>query len=227
MRSPHAHAVVKSIDSSAAEGMPGVFKVLTAANLGLEGGVPCASNPFGGAVQPKRPILAEGKVRMVGEPIAIVVAESQAAARDAADRVVVDYDPLPVVIDAENAGKPGAPQLHDEAPGNHCCTIEHKTEGFDAVFDAAPVKVSLTVDNQRLTPVSIEPRAVLADWITSSDELTFYTSTQVPHFVRTFVAAICGIPEAKVRVIAPDVGGASARSSTSTPRSSRSRRPRA
>ena len=138
VRSPHAHAVIKSIDSSAAEGMPGVFKVLTAANLGLEGGVPCASNPFGGAVQPKRPILAEGKVRMVGEPIAIVVADSQAAARDAADRVVVDYDPLPVVIDAENAGKPGAPQLHDEAPGNHCCTIEHKTEGFDAVFDAAP-----------------------------------------------------------------------------------------
>jgi carbon-monoxide dehydrogenase large subunit len=144
---------------------------------------------------------------MIGEPVAIVVAASQAAARDAADLVLVDYDPLPVVIDAENAGKPGAPQIHDEAPGNHCCTIEHKTEGFDAVFDAAPVKVSLTVDNQRLTPVSIEPRAVLADWITSSDELTLYTSTQVPHFVRTFVAAICGVPEAKVRVIAPDVGG--------------------
>ncbi|MEA2783654.1 MAG: aerobic carbon-monoxide dehydrogenase large subunit, partial [Rhodospirillaceae bacterium] len=207
VRSPHAHATINSIDSSAAEGMPGVVKVLTAANLGLEGGVPCASNPFGGAVQPKRPILAEGKVRMIGEPVAIVVAASQAAARDAADLVLVDYDPLPVVIDAENAGKPGAPQIHDEAPGNHCCTIEHKTEGFDAVFDAAPVKVSLTIDNQRLTPVSIEPRAVLADWITSSDELTLYTSTQVPHFVRTFVAAICGIPEAKVRVIAPDVGG--------------------
>ena len=111
------------------------------------------------------------------------------------------------MIDAENAGKPGAPQLHDEAPGNHCCTIEHKTEGFDAVFDAAPVKVSLTIDNQRLTPVPIEPRGVVADWITSSGELTFYTSTQVPHFVRTFVAAICGIPESKVRVIAPDVGG--------------------
>jgi carbon-monoxide dehydrogenase large subunit len=207
VRSPHAHAVIAAIDTSAAEGMPGVVKVLTAANLGLEGGVPCASNPFGGAVQPKRPILAEGKVRMLGEPVAIVVAGSQATARDAADRVVVDYDPLPVVIDAENAGKPGAPQIHDAAPGNHCCTIEHKTDGFDAVFDAAPVKVSLTVDNQRLTPVAIEPRAVVADWITSSDELTFYTSTQVPHFVRTFVAAICGIPEAKVRVIAPDVGG--------------------
>ena len=206
-RSPHAHAVIKSIDTSAAEGMPGVVKVLTYATLGLEAGVPCASNPFGDAVQPKRPILADGKVRMVGEPVALVVAESQATARDAADRIVVDYDPLPVVIDAENAGKPGAPQLHDEAPGNHCLTIEHKTEGFDAVFDAAPVKVSLTIDNQRLTPVPIEPRAVVADWISSSGELTFYTSTQVPHFVRTFVAAICGIPESKVRVIAPDVGG--------------------
>ena len=111
------------------------------------------------------------------------------------------------MIDAENAGKPGAPQLHEDAPGNHCLTIEHKTEGFDAVFDAAPVKVSLTIDNQRLTAVPIEPRGAIADWISSSGELTFYTSTQVPHFVRTFVAAICGIPEAKVRVIAPDVGG--------------------
>ena len=169
--------------------------------------MPCASNPTGDAAQPKRPILADGKVRMVGEPVALVVAVSQATARDAADRIVVDYDPLPVVIDAENAGKPGAPLVHDDVPGNHCCTIAHKTEGFDAVFDAAPVKVSLTVDNQRLTPVPIEPRAVVADWITSNDELTFYTSTQVPHFVRTFVGAICGIPESKVRVIAPDVGG--------------------
>ena len=124
VRSPHAHAVIKSIDSSAAEGMPGVFKVLTAENLGLEGGVPCASNPFGGAVTTKRPILAEGKVRMIGEPIAIVVADSQAAARDAADRVVVDYDPLPVVIDAERGQARRAPAprrgarkslLHDRA----------------------------------------------------------------------------------------------------------------
>jgi aerobic carbon-monoxide dehydrogenase large subunit len=206
-RSPHAHAVVRSIDTTTAEGMPGVVKVLTYATLGLEAGVPCASNPFGNAAQPKRPILADDKVRMVGEPVALVIAESAALARDAADRIVVDYEPLPVVIDAENAAKPGAVQLHEEAPGNHCVTIEHKTEGFDAVFDAAPVKVSLTIDNQRLSPVPIEPRGVVADWITSNDELTFYTSTQVPHFVRTFVSAICGIAESKVRVIAPDVGG--------------------
>jgi carbon-monoxide dehydrogenase large subunit len=206
-RSPHAHAVITDIDTSAAEAMPGVVKVLTYATLGLEAGVPCASNPFGNAVQPKRPILADGRVRMVGEPVALVVAESAAQARDAADRIVVGYDPLPAVIDAENAGKPGAAQLHQEAPGNHCLTIEHKTEGFDAVFDAAPVKVSLTIDNQRLSPVSIEPRGVIADWTSSNDEVTVYTSTQVPHFVRTFISAICGVAESKVRVIAPDVGG--------------------
>jgi len=207
LRSPHAHAVIRGIDTAAAAAMPGVVDIFTYDTLGLEAGVPCASNPFGNAKQPKRPILADGKVRMVGELVAVVVADTAALARDAADRIVVEYDPLPVVIDAENAGKPDAPQLHEEAPGNHCLTIEHKTEGFDAVFDAAPVKVSLTIDNQRLTAVPIEPRGVVADWISSSGELTFYTSTQVPHFVRTFVSAICGIPEAKVRVVAPDVGG--------------------
>ncbi len=116
-RSPHAHAAITGIDTSAAEGMPGVVKVLTYATLGLEAGVPCASNPFGNAAQPKRPILADDRVRMVGEPVALVIAESAAAARDAADRIVVDYDPLPVVIDAENAAKPGAAQLHEEAAG--------------------------------------------------------------------------------------------------------------
>ena len=130
---------------------------------------------------------------MVGEPIALVVADSRAAARDAADRIVVDYDPLPVVIDAENAIKPERAAAARGRAGQPLLTIAHKTEGFDEAFDAAPVKVSLTIDNQRLTPVPIEPRAVVADWITSSSELTFYTSTQVPHFVRTFVAAICGV----------------------------------
>ena len=206
-RSPHAHATITRIDTSAAEAIDGVVAVYTSATLGIEGGVPCASNPTGETKQPKRPILAEGRVRMVGEPVALIVASSQAIARDAADAVVVDYDPLPVAIHPEKAMLPGAPQLHEIAPGNKCVTITHKTEGFDAVFDAAPVKVSLTIDNQRLVPVAIEPRAVLADWVTANDEVTLYTSTQVPHFVRTFVAAVLGVSEAKVRVIAPDVGG--------------------
>jgi carbon-monoxide dehydrogenase large subunit len=206
-RSPHAHARLGAIDTTAAETMPGVVAVYTAATLGLSGGVPCASNPTGATNQPKRPILAEDVVRMVGEPVALVVAETPAAARDAADRISVDYDPLPAVVHAEDALAPDAPLVHESAPGNQVVTITHKTDGFDAAFDAAEVKVSLTIDNQRLTPVAIEPRAVLADWRGASDELTLWTSTQVPHFVRTFVAVICGVSEARVRVIAPDVGG--------------------
>jgi carbon-monoxide dehydrogenase large subunit len=206
VRSPHASARILSIDASAAEALPGVT-VLTAETLGLEAGVPCASNPGGTTIQPKRPVLAEGVVRMVGEPVALVIADDRYAARDAADRVVVDYDPTPAVVHAEDAMKPGAPQLHAEAPGNVCNVIAHRTDGVDAAFAAADVVVRQTIDNQRLTPVAIEPRAILASWVPASDELTFYTSTQVPHFVRTFVAAICGVSEAKVRVIAPDVGG--------------------
>jgi aerobic carbon-monoxide dehydrogenase large subunit len=207
VRSTHASARLVSIDTAAAEAMPGVSRVLTAETLGLSGGVPCASNPFGGAIQVRRPILAEGRVRMLGEPIAIVIADDRATARDAADRVVVDYEPTPAVIHAERALEPGAPLVHDDAPGNLCCTIAHKTEGFDAVFDAAPVVIRQTIDNQRLTPVPIETRAVLASWGAAADELTLYSSTQIPHFLRTFVAVICGIPESRCRVIAPDVGG--------------------
>ncbi|MDX6569938.1 MAG: aerobic carbon-monoxide dehydrogenase large subunit, partial [Gaiellales bacterium] len=207
VRSTHASARILSIDTSAAEAMPAVSMVLTAETLGLSGGVPCASNPFGGAVMVRRPILAEGRVRMLGEPIALVIASDRARARDAADRVIVDYDPLPAVIHAEKALAVGAPLVHDEAPGNLCCTIAHKTEGFDAVFDAAPVVIRQTIDNQRLTPVPIEARAVLASWGVAADELTLYSSTQIPHFLRTFTSVICGIPESRCRVIAPDVGG--------------------
>ena len=115
-------------------------------------------------------------------------ADSQAAARDAADRIVVDYDPLPVVIDAENAVKPGAPQLHDDAPGNLCCTIAHKTEGFDDVVRRR-ARQGVADDRQPAAHAGRDraARACVADWITSSGELTLYTSTQVPHFVRTFV----------------------------------------
>ncbi len=207
VRSPFASARILSIDTSGAESLPGVVRVLTAETLGLDAGVPCATNPFGGAIQVKRPILAEGRVRMVGEPVALVIAVDRATARDAADKVLVDYESLPAVIHAERALEPGAPLVHDDAPGNLCCTIAHKTEGFDAVFDAAPVVIRQTIDNQRLTPVPIEARAVLASWGIAADELTVYSSTQVPHFLRTFLSAVCGVSEARCRVIAPDVGG--------------------
>src|SRR5262249_30988770 len=112
-RSPHAHARIARVDTSAAESMPGVIAVHTHDTLGLEAGVPCASNPPGAAVQPPRRILATGTVRMIGAPVAMVVADSPAAARDAADRVDVEYEPLPAVVHAEDALREGAPQVHE------------------------------------------------------------------------------------------------------------------
>ncbi len=207
VRSQQAHATITSIDTKSALAIPGVEAVFTADDLPFAAGVPCASNPTGDAKQPPRPVLAQGKVRMVGEPIAIVAAGSRAAAEDGVAAVQVDYEPLPVVVDAEQALDPGAPQLHDEAPGNLCCTIPYETEGFDEAVKDADVVVRQRIVNQRLTPVAMEPRGVVAQYVPSSDEVLLYTSTQVPHFVRTFVAVVNGVSEAKVRVIAPDVGG--------------------
>jgi carbon-monoxide dehydrogenase large subunit len=207
VRSPYGAARVNGIDASAALQLPGVVRVLTHGDLGFEAGVPCASNPGGDVRQPLRPVLATDQVRHVGEPVAIVLAHDRYQARDAADAVVVDYDPLPTVVDAEAALQPGAPLVHDEFPDNLCKTLEHRTGGFDEAMASAPRRVKLRLHNQRLTPISIETRGVVADWVRASGEVTLYTSTQVPHFVRTFVGVVCGTSEAKVRVVAPDVGG--------------------
>jgi aerobic carbon-monoxide dehydrogenase large subunit len=206
-RSPFAHAEIRSIDTSAAAGMPGVVAVLTAETLGVEGGVPCGSNPTGDTRQPRHPLLAEGRVRYQGEPVAVVIASDRYAARDAADAVEVDYEPLEAVTDARAALASGAPVVHAEYGDNLCCTLKHATDGVDEAFSKAARVVKSHNLNQRLTPVAMETRGVIADWITSSGEVTLYTSTQVPHFVRTFVAVINGTSESKVRVVAPDVGG--------------------
>jgi aerobic carbon-monoxide dehydrogenase large subunit len=207
VRSTHAHANLGAIDASRALGVQGVVAVLTAADLEFQAGVPCGSNPTGDAKQPLRPVLAQGRVRMVGEPIAVVAAESRHAAADGAAAVEVDYEPLPVITSAEAALKEGATQLHDEAPGNLCCSIRHETGGFSEAVAGAEVIVKQRVLNQRLTPVAIEPRGVVAQFQPSTGEVTLYTSTQIPHFVKTFVSVVNGTSEAKVRVIAPDVGG--------------------
>jgi carbon-monoxide dehydrogenase large subunit len=207
VRSTHGHATLGSIDTSRARALPGVAAVFTADDLEFQGGVPCASNPTGDAKQPPRPVLAQGRVRMVGEPVAVVAAETRAAANDAAVAVEVEYEPLPVVTNGEAALEEGAPQLHDEAPGNLCCSIRHETDGFADAVAGAEVVVRQRIINQRLTPVAIEPRGVVAQFQPSTGEVTLYTSTQVPHFVRTFVSVVNGTSEAKVRVIAPDVGG--------------------
>jgi carbon-monoxide dehydrogenase large subunit len=207
VRSQYGAAKINGIDVSAALELPGVVRVLTHDDLKLEGGVPCASNPGGNVRQPARPVLATDRVRHVGEPIAVVLATDRYAARDGADAVMVDYDPLPTVVDAAAALEAGAPLVHEEYPDNLCTTLEHQTDGFEQAMAAAPRRVTLRVMNQRLTPIAMETRGVVADWVRASGEVTLYTSTQVPHFVRTFVGVVCGTSEAKVRVVAPDVGG--------------------
>ncbi len=207
VRSEFAHADITSIDTSAALAVDGVVAVLTADDLEFAAGVPCASNPTGEVRQPKRPHLAEGRVRHVGEPVAAVVARDRYAARDGAAAVVVEYSPLPAVIGVDTALAPGAQRVHEEFDDNTCIILAHKTDGVDDAFANAPVVVKQVIHNQRLIPTAIEPRGVVAHWLPSNDEITLYTSTQVPHFVRTFIAICCGVSEAKVRVVAPDVGG--------------------
>jgi aerobic carbon-monoxide dehydrogenase large subunit len=207
VRSPHAHARIARIDTAAARQAPGVTAVLTADDLTFAAGVPCASNPTGEMVHPTRPPLAVGKVRHMGEPVAVVIAEDRYLAADAANLVVVDYEPLPAVIGVDAALADGAPAVHDEVADNVGLVLAHKTDGVDAAFAGADVVVKQTLRNQRLIHVPIEPRGIVADWNPASDDLTVYSSTQVPHFLRTFLAIVCGVSEAKVRAIAPDVGG--------------------
>ena len=207
VRSPYAHAKITSIDGSGALAIDGVTAVITAADLTFAAGVPCASNPTGNVRQPARPQLATDRVRHLGEPVAVVVAADRYAARDGVDAVEVDYEPLEAVIGVENALAPGAVRVHEEYPDNTCVVIENKTDGVDEAFAKADVVVKQVFRNQRLIPTPIEPRGVVAHWIPSSDDLTVYTSTQIPHFVRTFLAICCNVSEAKVRVVAPDVGG--------------------
>ncbi len=207
VRSPFAHATITGIDSTAARRLAGVSAVYTADDLEFAAGVPCASNPTGQVRQPERPPLAKGKVRHAGEPVAIVLAADRYVARDAADLVQVSYDVLPAVIGVDAALASGAPLVHDQYPDNVCVVIENVTDGVEEAFAAADVVVKQTLHNQRTIPGAIEPRGVVAHWIGSSDELMVHSSTQIPHFVRTFLAICCNVSEAKVRVIAPDVGG--------------------
>jgi carbon-monoxide dehydrogenase large subunit len=207
VRSQFPHADITGIDTAAAAAMPGVTAVLTGDALEFAAGVPCASNPTGDMVHPVRPPLARGRVRHVGEPIAVVIAGDRYAARDAADAVEVSYAELPAALDVDAARADGAPKVHEELDSNVALVLTHRTDGIDDAFSKAEVVVEHTIRNQRLIHVPIETRGVVADWNTANDDLVVYSSTQVPHFLRTFLAIVCGVSEAKVRAIAPDVGG--------------------
>jgi carbon-monoxide dehydrogenase large subunit len=212
VRSPHAHAAIKSVDVSRAEAMPGVAKVFTGKDVeGKMGGLPCGwlitSTDGQPMKEPPHPILAQGKVRYVGDHVAMVVADTLAQARDAAEAVEVDYDVLPAVVDVKDAAK--ATALHDIAPDNRCYkwAIGDKSQ-VDAVFANAAKVSRLELTNNRLVPNAMEPRAAIGAYNRASDEYTLYVANQNPHVERLLMTAfVLGLPEHKVRVIAPDVGG--------------------
>jgi carbon-monoxide dehydrogenase large subunit len=215
LRSPHAHARIKSIDSNAATALPGVLAVLTGAELAADkiGHLICGwmitSKDGSPMKMAPHPALAHGKANYVGDAVAVVIAETSAQAKDAAEKIKVDYEVLPAVADAGNAQADGAPQIHDVAPRN---TIYQwhlgDAKAVEAAFKAASHVTKLDLINNRLVPNAIEPRAALAEYDAGSNSLTLWNTTQNPHVARLVISAFVGIaPEHKLRVIAPDVGG--------------------
>lgn len=211
VRSPYAHARIRAVRVEKALKAPGVLAVLTGADFEAEGVRPM---PVGWLLPtlkiPPRPVVAKEEVNHVGEVVAVVVAETRAQAEDAALLVEVDYEPLPVVVDMEKALAPGAPEVHPTAPGNVAFTWEIGDEkAVEEAFKKAAHLVRLELKNHRLIANAIEPRASLADYNPGTGEYTLYTTSQNPHVHRLMHAAfILGIPEHKLRVVAPDVGGA-------------------
>ena len=213
VRSPHAHAKIRSIDIAKAKAAPGVVAVFTGADMTGVNGLPCGwlitgmdGKPMN---EPPHPVLAQGKVRYVGDQVVLVIAETAAQAKDAGELVAIDYEVLPSVVNCVAALKPGAPQIHAEAPGNKCYTWALGDKAAtDAAFAKAAHVTKLDIVNNRLIPNAIEPRAAVAAYSRAEDAYTLYVSNQNPHVERLLMTAfVLGIPETKVRVIAPDVGG--------------------
>ena len=215
VRSPHAHAQIRGIRPEAARSAPGVVAVVTAADIeaATTGPLPYEFdlNLFQAAKDPARQVLATDKVRHVGDPVAVVVAETRYAAYDAAALVEVEYEPLPAVVDPEAALADGAPLLFEEFGTNLAHRMVRDGGNVEEAFRAAERVVALRVVNQRQLPSPLETHGSVAEWRVGragdSGELTLWASTQIPHALRTRLAGLLDVPENKVRVIAPDVGG--------------------
>jgi carbon-monoxide dehydrogenase large subunit len=215
VRSPVAHARIAGIDTADALAAPGVVAVLTGADMAADGigGLPCGwgvNNKDGSPMaEPGHPPLVADVVRHVGDQVAVVLASSRALARDAGELVAVDYEDLPVVANLEAASADGAPLVWEEAPGNICFDWEiGDAAATDAAFAKASQFASIDVVNNRLIANAMEPRAAIGDYDSGRDEYTLYTTSQNPHVIRLLMGAfVMGIPEHKLRVIAPDVGG--------------------
>ena len=215
LRSPHAHAKITAIDAKAAAAMPGVLAVLTGADLAADnvGSLICGwlihSKDGSPMKMAPHPAIARDKACFVGDPVAVVVAETLEAARDAAEKVKVDYEVLPAVADPAKAQAKGAPQIHEVAPRN---TIYQwhlgDAKAVDQAFKSAAHVTRLEIVNNRLVPNAMEPRAAIGDYDSGTSSFTLWNTTQNPHVARLVIAAFVGMaPEHKLRVIAPDVGG--------------------
>ena len=213
--SPHAHARIKHVDVSKAKAAPGVLLVLTGADVELEKlasmtahlmpedfGAPKGHRTF-------QPLLCKDRVRCVGDRVAFVVAETHVQARDAAEQILVDYEPLPVVVNIEDAAREGAPKVWDDNPNGNVAfrLMFGNQQATDQAFAKAKHVVKLRVENNRISPASMEPRVAIGDYSLIDDFYTLYTASQNPHGARTEMSHIFHVPENRIRVVAPDVGG--------------------
>ncbi|HJU27979.1 MAG TPA: xanthine dehydrogenase family protein molybdopterin-binding subunit, partial [Candidatus Binataceae bacterium] len=205
LRSPYAHAKIKSINVEAARKAPGVVAVLTGEDLRDKiGSLPCVAPaehiPF-------HPVLAQDKVRYVGEPVAVAVASDPYKAQDALDLIEADYDPLDAVVDPEKALAPEAPLLHEQFGNNLVVRAEIPNPAVDEAIRQSDRVIRFRIVNQRLAPMPMEPRGVVAQWHAASRQMTIWSSTQIPHLLRSALAGVLKLSENLTRVIAPEVGG--------------------
>ncbi|HZQ08530.1 MAG TPA: molybdopterin cofactor-binding domain-containing protein, partial [Anaerolineae bacterium] len=213
LRSPFAHAKIKSINTEKAKAHPGVIAVFTGKDFMDVNPLPCAWQAEAGRIQnnvntPR--VLEIDRVTHTGMGVAVVVAEDRYTAEDALGLIDVEWEPLPTVTDAEKATQPGAPQLHENAPNNIVMNWEcGNKEATDAALAASDVVIKQRLVNQRLIPTSMEPRGCIAQYLPASEEYTVWMTSQDPHIMRLLMTAfVFGIPETKMRVIAPQIGGA-------------------
>jgi carbon-monoxide dehydrogenase large subunit len=215
LRSPHAHATIDRIDISEALKAPGVVAIFTGDDIAQDkvGGLICGWMIHSKDGSPMKagahPALAQGKVRYVGDHVAVIIADTYAQAKDAAEKITVDYGVLPAAFDTASTAKPGAPQVHDVAPNNTVYNWHIGDKGAtDAAFASAKHITKLDLVNNRLIPNAMEPRAAVGEYDSGTETMTLYTTSQNPHVARLVLSAFIGLaPEHKLRVIAPDVGG--------------------
>ncbi|MCT4369341.1 xanthine dehydrogenase family protein molybdopterin-binding subunit [Yangia mangrovi] len=214
LRSDVAHGKITSIDTSAAEAMPGVVRIFTGKDFEGIGGLPCGwqvTDKNGDPMkEPPHPVLAQGKVRHVGDPICAVIAETLDQARDAAEAIELEIEELPAVVDMRAALESGSALVHDELTDNLCYDWQFGSDqaAVDKAFADAAHVTTLELVNNRLVANPMEPRVAVAEYARANDESTLYTTSQNPHVIRLLMGAfVLGIPEHKLRVVAPDVGG--------------------